>query len=322
MIFNITVNPLLELRLFYNNIKINEIHRTNKALYYPGGKGLNISRQLNKFNVENTNLLFLGGCNGKILRSLLTEDTVDFKVVSTKEETRLSTLVFDESNNTVTSFFSPDPKISLHEVKEFKSKLEKMVKSSTIVTLAGSSPTKETDEIFYYTLELARKYDKISILDTYGEHLANCLELAPSIIHNNKNEIKKSLNVDLLKEADYIDFLKYLYSKRINMSFITDGHKPIYASKFDFHFKIIPPKIKELFAVGSGDAFVTGLVYGMEKYLSFEKMTKLATSLGALNAQNYSVCSVEEEEALSLAELIILNPLGKELKLIDDSPTI
>jgi hypothetical protein len=44
--------------------------------------------------------------------------------------------------------------------------------------------------------------------------------------------------------------------------------------------------------------------------------------LGACNAQSDSVCQVSFEEASKITEQVTITPIGKKLKLIDDTPTI
>jgi len=65
-----------------------------------------------------------------------------------------------------------------------------MIYNCSAVIFSGSSPCFATDDIFPFGIELANKYDKISILDTYGGHLQACLEAQPTVIHNNKDEVE------------------------------------------------------------------------------------------------------------------------------------
>ena len=95
---------------------------------------------------------------------------------------------------------------------------------------------------FHFGIHTANQYDKISICDTYGTHLKNCIEASPTIIHNNIDEVEKSLKVSLRSEKEIIDHLKFLQSKNIKQIFITDDANPTYASNLDFIFKVKNPK--------------------------------------------------------------------------------
>jgi 1-phosphofructokinase family hexose kinase len=320
MILSVTIHPLLERRLLYNKISLGAHHRNPIEELKPGGKGINVCRQINKFGIRSLAYTFLGGNNGKVIKHLLSEEKIDFTFNQTKNETRYSVITIDETNRSATTFFGPDYIILPGEADEFKIKLEKMIRNCEIAVFSGSSPCKETNSIFPFGIEIANKYDKISVCDTYGIHLKDCIDQSPTILHNNISEIKNSLNISLNDEKEKLSFLDFLYSKGVKQSFITNGKEDIYASNFDYHYRIENTKIEEVDPTGSGDAFVAGLVYGLNKDKTFEESVKLASALGALNASTFEVCTVNIDEAQKLTEKIKIFTVGKKIKSIDVTP--
>ncbi len=321
MILTITLNPLLENRLYFDFVRLGTTNRSKSREFKAGGKGINVSRQLNYLGIKNIALTFLGGNNGKTLRKILIEEDIDFTAISTKAETRSATLAVETNPTRLTTFFEPNNVISKSEVEQFKLKLEKMMTNCSIVVFSGSSPCDETNEIFSFGIELANQMDKMSILDTYGGHLLPCLEAGPTILHNNVSEIENSLSISLSTEKSKVEFLKELYKKGVKLAFLTDGSNTAYASKFDFIYKIDFPAIEEIDSTGSGDAFVSGIIYGIEKGLVFDEFVKIATALGAANATKWDVCTSTLEETEKFMRQIEITSIGKKLKLIDDSPT-
>ncbi len=320
MILTVTINPLLERRLFFESVELGQTNRCIREFFYGGGKGINVSRQLNFLRMQNSAFTFLGGNNGKILRHCLTNDKIDFSVVSTKSETRIADLIVENKTKRVSTFFGMNSEISSAESADFKNKLDKMIQNCSIVVFAGSSPCKDTDDIFPLGIELANKHDKISILDTYGAHLQNCIDAGPTVIHNNISEIEKSLGVSLHNENETLRLMSEFYSKKIKLAFLTDGAKPIYASKFDFHYKIVPPLVDVFDATGSGDAFVAGIAFGMENALVFDEFVKIATGLGAANAAMLETCEVTFDQMNPLLEQVEVISIGKKMKIINDTP--
>jgi len=67
MILTITINPLLEQRFTFKNIISDCVNRDGKLNIAAGGKGINVSRQLNRLKLQNTALTFSGGTFGKII---------------------------------------------------------------------------------------------------------------------------------------------------------------------------------------------------------------------------------------------------------------
>ncbi|MCB0752231.1 MAG: 1-phosphofructokinase [Ignavibacteriae bacterium] len=320
MVLTVTINPLLEKNLFFNDVSAN--NRAYKEEYTAGGKGINISRQLNVLGIQNHAITFLGGSKGKIIRSVLEKEQISFSPVSTKSETREATLIYDEKTKNLKTYFGVNSQITSEEISQFISKMEKAITNSSIVVFSGSLPTKESSIIIEKGIEFCNKNDTVSILDSYGETLPDLIQLGPTAIHNNLNEIENSLKVKLESPDDFQDMLNKFYNYGINLAFITAGKKSTYASKADFHYRVDNPKIEEINSTGSGDAFLSGIIYGLEKALIFNDFVKLGTALGALNASRLEVCKVKLNEALDFASHVSISEIGKKIKLIDDSPTI
>lgn len=317
MILTVTLNPLLEFRFSFPSIELGSQNRNGKLNYAVGGKGINVSRQLKFLNTPSTSFTFIGGQNGKRINDLIHNEEISFTSIRTEAESRIATVIFNESEKQITYYFSANPQINEKEVDEFKNKLVKMIQNCEIVVLSGSSPCKNTDHIFPFAIEVANQYDKISILDTYGNHLNECIEASPTIIHNNKTEIHNSLNYELKDENDFLNFLQYLYSKKIKQAFITDGENDSYASNFDFHFKIKNPKIDFLDSTGSGDAFVAGIAYGIHNNLRFQDYLKLATALGSANSTKFEVCNSTFQEIEKIQEQVNITSIGKKIDLLN-----
>lgn len=322
MILTITLNPLLERRLIYKQITAGSANQAQKELYTAGGKGINVSRQLNILGIDNNAITFVGGGNGKIFRSILAGEKIDTTYVSAKSETREAVLTFNESSQQLTTYFGMNSAITESEAADFKSRLEKAIQNCSIVILSGSSPCETADSIFPYAIELANKHDKISILDTYGRHLKECIEKSPTVIHNNIRELENSLGSVLTAEEAKIEMLDYLYKKGIRMAFLTDGPSHTYTSKFNFHYKVNVPSIEEKDPCGSGDSFTAGIAYGLENALVYDDFLKTASALGVANAASFKTSAVTPEEMKLYYDKIEVLPVGKKMKLIDDRPTI
>ncbi len=320
MILIITLNPLLERRFTYKQITTGAVNRNPVTRLSAGGKGLNVSRQLKKFGLKSFNYFFSGGTNGKLFRECLKIEGLDFSFVQTKSETRHAAVVISENDNIMSSYFSEDSEINQAEVDEFKLKLDKMIQNCEIVIFSGSSPSSETDTIIPYGIELANKYDKVSVCDTYGKYLQSCIDAAPTILHNNISEINNSLSLKIDDEKSACDFLAKLYKKNIKRVYLTNGSKNFYASNFDYIYKIKPLEIKEVDATGSGDSFVAGIVKGWINSDLFEDSLKFASAAAGLNAATFNVSDVNKEDALLFKDKIEVLPVGKKTKTIDDSP--
>jgi 1-phosphofructokinase family hexose kinase len=299
---------------------MNSENRSGKKLLKAGGKGINVSRQLNKLGIENNALTFTGGVNGKLFKRILRSEGISFADIQTKSETRDAAIIIENASNQLSTFFCENISLTKPEADSFIAKMEKMIAACEIVIFAGSSPREITDSIFPAGIEMANKYDKVSVCDTYGTHLHQCINSAPSILHNNVEEIESSLNISLKTESDILSLLDGFYSKGIKQTYLTNGDKPFYSSNFDFHYKITVPKIETADSTGSGDSFVAGIVYGWRNKITFEQQLAFASAVGVRNAETFETCTVEKDEAESILNSVIIEPVGKKLKIINDKP--
>lgn len=318
MILTVTLNPIIEHRLHFEEVTQGEANRSDRLSYYAGGKGINVSRQLNRTGVPNLAFTFLGGDHGRRLRAALTAEKINFTAITTKAETRFGSVVIENEANRVTHYFGSSPVITEAEVTEFKAKLEKMMQNCEYVVFSGSSPSPACDDIFAYGLDLASKYDKTSILDTYGTALANAITHEPTILHLNRKEAAGWLGTPLKTEDDVIAVLNRFRETGVKIAVITDGPGPVFVNHFGFIYKVIPPVINRVDETGSGDAFVAGLVTGLFKDEILSDTLKIATAYGAANAGMIEVCEVSNESAQKLFKLVEVETVGKKLNLMNE----
>lgn len=320
MILIITLNPLLERRFYYSQIHEGKVNRNGKVVYQAGGKGINVSRQLKNFGIDSYNLFFSGGNDGKIFRECLKQENLQFTSVHIEDETRQAAVIISQNDKKVTSYFSENPNVSDKEISEMKSRIEKMIVNCEIVVISGSVPSPFAEEIVTFTIKLANELDKISVCDYYGSNLNEVINSAPTILHNYIEEAEISLNINLKSENDIINFLNSVYQKGIKRTFLTNGENVFFAQNFDYRYKVHPPKVNTIDPTGSGDAFVAGIIYAWKNGLIFEDSLKFASACGALNAESFEVCRISKQNVNFLMKEVKVEPIGKKMKLINDSP--
>lgn len=321
MILTVTLNPLLEKVYRCKEVSLSSVMRAEQTFYRAGGKGINVSRQLNKLGVKNSALTFLGGTNGKILRKILMDEGINFSAVSQKSETRSGSVLVSENSKTVTTVMENSQDITEKEAGDFLEKLDKAIQNCSTVVFMGSSPSTTTDKIYAEGVKLAQKYDKFCFTDTYGKQLFDVFNSTPDAIHNNVTEIENSLRINLSTEDKIISFLNGLYIDGIKIALLTNGKKPSYVMHFGFIYKASFPTIKEVDPQGSGDSFTAGFLYAFDRSLIFQDCVKIASAAGIANAEMFEISNVSIEQINNYKENVTVTPMGKKLKVIDDAPT-
>jgi len=296
MILTITSNPLLEKTLFFDKLERGKVNRAKSIIVQAGGKGVNVSRQLKYLGLDSLVAGFIGGENGKRLKSILYREEIKNSFYQINSETREGIVIVD-NDQILESYFDPDPLVLSKEVIGFIDKAKKAILNSEMVIVSGSSPVFETSDdellIFKEILTYANENDKFTLLDVYGDRLPEILKLKPDLVHVNKDEASKYLNAIFQDEDDIVEFLKSMYKAGIKIFSITAGHESFYTINQGYVYKTTPPEIQCINSTGSGDAFMAGIIYGLHHNLPFEEILRWATACGAANATKFSVCDNE-----------------------------
>lgn len=299
MILTISLNPLLEKTFFYEKIISGEVNRAVSVSVNAGGKGINVSRQLNYLSIDNLATGFLGGDSGKRLKSILYRENIKNSFLQIKSETREGIVVV-QNQLEHTSFFEPDPIITKSEVDEFIEKTKRSILNSEMVIFSGSAPTNPVGEdctrLFTELISYGNENDKFTIVDTYGKNLREIYSAGPMIAHTNKKEIESSLGITLTTDDDVLTFLKSKAVEGIKIFILTNGEKPFFAVNQKYLYRIEPIKVDTVNPTGSGDAFMAGFIFGLHNNLPFEDILRFATACGSLNASMMDVCRVKRDE--------------------------
>lgn len=318
MILTVTLNPLLERRLYFDKVNTGSDNRASAEAYTAGGKGINVSRQLKHLDLPTQALTLAGGHNGKILRRLVAEEGINMTAVPVQSETRSAALIIEQgSSQRLTTFFGPNSHITSAEAEELRVRMKKMIDTCQMVVFSGSSPSEAADELFLYGIETAHSLDRISVLDTYGNTLKNCIDAAPTVIHNNIGETERSMGISLKDEQEILSYLENLYSKGVKQIHLTNGPDEFYSSNFGFYYKTQLPGLLEADPTGSGDAFTAGIVYGLYNSLTFEESLRFASALGCANAAKWDVCRVSQDEAALYSEKISISTIGRKINTLE-----
>src|SRR5699024_3992445 len=126
------LNPSIDRRYFVKDFHKDKVFRTNEVQYTPGGKGLNVSRVINKFKEPVIATGVLGGLSGQCIIEKIDELEIENDFVKIKANTRscIAILSDDESQ---TEILEPGPKTSQNELGDFYKTYEKLVDKSEII---------------------------------------------------------------------------------------------------------------------------------------------------------------------------------------------
>lgn len=242
MIYTLTVNPALDIKIIENELSISS-----------GGKGINVSRVLLSQGKESIVLGFLGGETGKRIEDLL-DKRIKKDFVYIKEDNRRNIKLNEDGIEK--EFNGPAPFISDEEKLELIDKVSKLDKGDFLV-LSGSVP-KSLGNTFYE--EIIKNIKCPFVVDTTKDNLLNTLKYGPELIKPNNFELE-----DLFNESiNDLDDVKRLALKLIDLGakrvIVSLGSKGSYFISKNNELYTPPLEGKILSTTGAGDSMVAGFI--------------------------------------------------------------
>jgi tagatose 6-phosphate kinase len=314
MILCVTLNPCLDKTLTVPSWRPGDLVRGVAVREVVGGKGNNVARALKRLGRAARPVTFLGGPLGSHCAELLRlDDGLDPIIITTDAPTRVILTVHTQSTNEQTAFFDPDPTITPSEAEALADRVEKALSSDgmSALTLSGSSPSAATHGIYSDLISLARARRIPVFLDTYGPALEAIWGFWPSVIQLNRKEAAGQLRQKSVTDQDVLGLLENWRRHGVTCGIVTDGPNPVLIQCREKRYRAIPPAIKAINPIGSGDSLLAGLVDSWLAGTDTEPMIRHALGCAVANATVWDAGAIDPEQARRFAEEVILEPIPR-----------
>jgi len=283
MILCLNLNAAIDKTIVVSSFEINRIHRPESVVALAGGKGCNVARALKTLGEKPVVSGWVGGFAGQYIESELQREEIQTDFIHTNFESRTCTSVLDREKQTMTEIYELGESIPLEKIDELRNHVLKILGNYKAITLSGSLPPGVPSNFYAELIEIARKENVLTFLDTSGEALRKGVEAGPFFVKPNETEAKSILG---FKSNDTLDFyqaaaeISKKYSTKVLLSM---GAKGAIAAKAGETFMVQVPSVDTKSAVGSGDCMLGGLVHGVLQGLSFEESICCGVAAGTAN---------------------------------------
>ena len=265
-------------------------------MYFPGGKGINVSMVLKNLGFENTALGFLAGFTGNRIQDLLEEKGVRADFISV--EKGISRINVKLRSNEETEINGQGPAIGEADIKKLYEKLDTL-SDGDILVLAGSIPDVMPGSMYMDIMKHLQNKDLKIVVDATKDLLVNVLQYHPFLIKPNNHELGEMFGVTLKTRDEIVTYAKKLQemgAENVLVSMAGDG--AILLTEDGIIYKAKPPKGKVLNSVGAGDSMVAGFLTGYLNTGEYEKAFRLGVVTGSATAFQYWLATKEDIVAL------------------------
>ena len=294
-LITLTANLLAERTLEFDSWIMGKTQRARAESFQVGGKGINVSKMLNRLGAPNTALCFSGGATGAECEAWLRERGFAFRALATSRPTRTGTVVRSRGQ-TETTFLSVDLPPDTAALRACVDFLEAQP-SGTVLAICGSLPGWETADFDGLRDVLHRWPERGSlVVDTHGAPLAWFANETAAFIRVNRGEILPLFSADeqKLSSGELLHLARDRF--RARRWAVTDGRAPVwFAGEVGDPESIPLPRVIEVSPTGSGDVMLACVLHGrFNRGLSWRDAVAAALPYAAANAAHAGIAEFPE----------------------------
>jgi len=308
MILTVTPNPCVDKTVFIDDLKVGTFIRSTKCTCVPGGKGNNCARAVKILGRVSKAMVIVGGHPGAhVVEMIEQQDGIPCVPVWVKSQTRTITTVLEEPIQRQTAFFEPGSRVTVEEAANLKESFAREVREARVVTFNGAVPDPNIKTIYRDLIPIAKAAGAITILDSYGTEFALGLDAIPYMVKPNVAEAQGFVGFPLDSTEARWKTIDVFHEKGVELVVLSLGKDGALVSRGGERFHAVPPAIKEVNPVGSGDALVAGFAIGLMEQMPLVEMAKLAIAAGAANAMTWDIGHFAHEEVQRLIPQVRIN---------------
>ncbi len=310
MIYTITLNPALDKTVEIPSLTVDSVNRITAMRTDPGGKGINVSKVIDKLGRKSIAAGILGGDTGLAIQSALKAMGLETNFQFVEGETRTNLKVIDPVNHTNTDINEPGVTVSEEILNSLLTALTARLEEGDIVVLSGSLPKGSPVNTYYTWVKACKEAGAKVILDADGELLEAGLKASPYLIKPNNHELSKLLGETLTTPKELNEAARKLMTEYGIEKVVVSmgGQGALYVTK-DETVYAEGLKVPVGSTVGAGDSVVAALAAAEESGMDLEETVRLSTATGAANVMCSGTQAAEYEVIRELLPKVVFHKL-------------
>jgi 1-phosphofructokinase family hexose kinase len=302
MIACVAPSPSIDRLFEVDRLRAGEIHRPTRFVRVAGGKGLNAARAAAALGTDVRAVALLGGWSGRWIADELDRIGIPLVASACAGETRSCLSVADEESGALTEFYEESAAVSPEEWGAFVRLAENAAGSANWTTVSGSLPPGAP----------ADGYERLAAAETnVAVDTAALGDARPALVKVNASEAAALTELPVGATAEAIA-AAHLLRRRIG----GDGHAAAVTSGRDGAVLVTADgtawrgslTAAGRYPVGSGDAFLAGLVTALAAGNDWPDALAGALGAAAANAEMPGAGVLDGDRARTLARQVVVEP--------------
>ncbi|MEY4978091.1 MAG: putative phosphofructokinase PfkB [Pseudomonadota bacterium] len=306
----LTMNPSVDLATETPQVVPTHKLRCSDTLHDAGGGGINVARVLIRLGGQCSNLCPAGGSSGQWLQNRMAEEGLPGVFLPIAQETRVSFTVHESRTGAEFRFVMPGPHLSELEWQACLKHLSNLADFPAVLVASGSLPPGVPTDFYAQLARLCRARGAQLVLDTAGPALATALAQGVFLVKPNLRELRDLSGQPLETPAEWQAAAQALvHSGQAQVVALTLGHLGALLVTCSGLWQADPLDIPVASAVGAGDSFVGGLVWGLQQGMPLETAFRWGVAAGSAALLSLSTGLADAEQVRLLEQQVRVHTL-------------
>lgn len=287
MVSTLTINTAIDRLLFIDTFSKNNTNRIKRSVDVLGGKGTHVSLNLSQLGLQSRCFgIAMGETGKKIIGELEGRGNLDVRFLYTQEGESRTNYAVVEDDHTCTLITEPGTLVSQAMCQELLQMMRRHLEPGDMLILSGDASNTEIPFFYNRIMEGLEGRGVRFALDTSSQNLAEGIKARPYLVKPNLDELCQVAGRPIWGREDILEAMRSMAALGIEIVAVSCGGEGSYVLYREEFYRVRPPVVKVANTIGCGDAYLSGLVYGLEMKYDFETVLRVATAVSAATAES------------------------------------
>lgn len=293
MVYTVTLNPSIDVTLWTDDLDRDAVNHVLDERREAGGKGINVSRVLRSFGVDNVCVALAGEENFSEFTEFLQRAQLRFELMQVGGAVRENlTIRFADQTVKVNRRGQP---LSLIFISTLMTYLETHIHTGDIVVFAGSLPDNLRVQDFLELMLSAKNAGAKVVVDSDRLTVADYERVRPWLIKPNIHELQHIVGKTLADRTTIDDAVATLRAAGVENVLLTLGGDGMLLYHQEGVMHAAAPRIEVKSTVGAGDSALAGFIVATEKGKNTADCVRLACACG-------TACAMQDGTGVATAQ--------------------
>jgi 1-phosphofructokinase family hexose kinase len=304
---NLAVDHIIET----DRVLMGEVQHVASGTLSAGGKGLNFSRAARCIGMKATVVGVVAGRTGALLSALLSDESLEVVSPRLACDTRIATIVHDQTSHVTTVLNERGPVISRGDWRTLTYCVKSRLRGAFALVCTGSLLPGVGHDGYVELIDAGREAGARVIVDASAETLERCVNARPDVVKVNLDEAELALRISTAsgpsvgRACEAARRLHAMSGGAVAVT-VSAGAAVVCGDGAAF---LRAPRVELCNEVGAGDSFLAGLVAGLRDGSDVLSSVRWAVAVAAASVETRQPGWLDSDRAVELRDRVILEPI-------------